>query len=680
MRWTQDFIPGTRANFVFALVLLGALGAVLVAWHLLHVGREDQLRAETDKFVDFVAARLEAHTASRLAMGELVRQEWRDGLITDAGSFARQAHSKLQQFPDLQAINWVDPSGVIRWVTPIDGNRAALGLDIMTLEAPGAALRRAAQTGRMQITEPIRLAQGGQGFAAYLPISANDGAQGFINVVFRIDRLVRTSALTRLRRDRSFKVIDAISGKALYVPADFPERETADEPVLSRSISIGNRVWRVIARPATARETSAWLYPENVMLVAGVLFSLIVALLAHALYQRHERLVRSERRFADFATISSDWFWEMDADMRFSYFSSQFEKVTGVPPDELLGRTRAEVGAPGASPAALEHLLRDMEAHLPFRDFEHHRVRPDGTVAHLAISGQPIFSPEGRFEGYRGVGRDISHQKESQVALRDALRAEQRASRAKSDFLATMSHEFRTPLNAIIGFSDILIQEVFGPLGSQRYIEYARDIHKSGEHMLGLINDVLDISAVEAGKRRYEIEPVALADVLPKCLRHMEHGIAEKDLALVQEIAPNLPTLRADRRALFQIMLNLLSNAVKYTEPGGRITLAAQAVGSRVEINLADTGVGIPSDKLAHIAEPFTKAHSDPHLSQEGTGLGLSIVKALTDALGGTLAIESEIGRGTTVTLTFPAAGEEADGGEDAGQASPSPAMIRQAQ
>ena len=242
---------------------------------------------------------------------------------------------------------------------------------------------------------------------------------------------------------------------------------------------------------------------------------------------------------------------------------------------------------------------------------------------------------------------------ERQAALVDAERANQ----AKTEFLATMSHEFRTPLNAILGFSEMLRAQYFGPLGADNYKIYAEDIHTSGELMLGLVNDMLDIAAIEAGKRPLVNEDVDVGEVVADCVRNIEPGAEGKGVKLSIDLPDEKPSLYTDKRSVTQIMLNLLSNALKFTEPGGSITVRVLATRENLTIQVADTGIGIPPEKLAAVTDPFYQAQTDPLIAKEGTGLGLSIVKSLVDTLGGELSLSSEVDKGTVVTVTFPFVG-----------------------
>jgi len=244
--------------------------------------------------------------------------------------------------------------------------------------------------------------------------------------------------------------------------------------------------------------------------------------------------------------------------------------------------------------------------------------------------------------------------------ITDQKRSESRAqalSRAKSDFLASLSHELRTPLNAIIGFSEILMMEAFGPVGHPRYLDYAADIASASRHLLSLINDVLDLSKVEAGKFALSEEPVCLTEVLGQCLHLLQVKADQSGLSTNLRLRPGLPTLVADARLVRQIVLNLLSNAVKFTESGGEVVLeAALAQDGWLEIAVQDTGIGIAEDQMSRILEPFGQIDS-PQAKRhagESTGLGLPLVLRFVELHQGKVRIDSQPGAGTRVSVLFP--------------------------
>jgi two-component system cell cycle sensor histidine kinase PleC len=228
------------------------------------------------------------------------------------------------------------------------------------------------------------------------------------------------------------------------------------------------------------------------------------------------------------------------------------------------------------------------------------------------------------------------------------------ASRAKSEFLANMSHELRTPLNAILGFSETIYSGACG--GSvEKHMEYARIIHQSGHHLLALINDILDLARIEAGGLRLRESDVDLAHLIADSVPLVEVKAQDGQLDLHAEVAPGLPLIRADERALKQVLLNLLSNAVKFTPSGGRVVCFARiAPDGAVHFGVSDTGVGIAGDDQERVFQNFGQGRHDVVTLDKGTGLGLPIVKGLVEAHGGSVTLESQVGEGTTVTATLP--------------------------
>ncbi|MEZ5756682.1 MAG: ATP-binding protein [Emcibacteraceae bacterium] len=280
----------------------------------------------------------------------------------------------------------------------------------------------------------------------------------------------------------------------------------------------------------------------------------------------------------------------------------------------------------------------------------------NGSKRRMSQRAAPIFdrdNPDHVIEMV-AVTRDISDKHATLASLEDAKIMAEEASKLKSNFLATMSHEFRTPLNAILGFSEIIKSKSLGEIGIPKYEEYIEDIYNSGRHLLDIINDVLDISEIEAKKRIFLKEEIDLEDVALECLSTVNILAQEKQIIMSANIGANLPRIYADKRSIKQILINLLSNAVKFSHDGSVVILSIYDNGKFLKINIKDTGIGISKEFMKDIAKPFFRGQAEADITAPGTGLGLSIVKSLISEHDAQMEIESEEHVGTTVKLSFP--------------------------
>ncbi|MEQ8815783.1 MAG: ATP-binding protein [Thalassobaculum sp.] len=488
------------------------------------------------------------------------------------------------------------------------------------------------------------------------------------------------------------------------------------------------------------------------------------------------------RRLSDYVQMSSDWFWEQDADLRFTYLSQSVWQHSRLTPDEHYGKTRRETAPLGVSNDEWDAHEAALARREPFKDFRFFRIDPNGERRYLSISGVPLFDEAGGFRGYRGTGRDItdliqaeqrasetdtrlmhavdsrseglsfwdaddrlvmcnqayrvqsgkaghvlvpgvswldyvqaslaageipaaigredewlaerieqrrqipytievfrserwllireqqtpdggrlitvtdiSELKRREDALVEAVASAQIANRAKMAFLATMSHELRTPLNAIIGFAEIIQSGQFAADGAVQK-EYAGYIHESGAHLLSVINDLLDVSRIEAGRLTLDERPFSLSSLLEECDRMIRQRAQREGLRLAITAVDSGLGIRGDRRALKQVLINLLSNAVKFTQQGGAVTLTVdRTAGGGLQIVVGDTGIGVEPDRVAELFQPFRQLENVHARRHHGTGLGLYISKNLVEAHGGSIGFESAVGRGSTVTVRLGA-------------------------
>ena len=279
----------------------------------------------------------------------------------------------------------------------------------------------------------------------------------------------------------------------------------------------------------------------------------------------------------------------------------------------------------------------------------------DGHYVWIETATRGIYDKEtGAFSNLISVSRDVTLRMNHELEVKAAQERAESANKAKSRFLANMSHELRTPLNAVIGFTDLMRKRTFGPLGSERYEEYATLIYDSGQLLLDLISDMLDMAKIEAGKLELNFERVDISGTVEDSVRMLRDRACNNGLEFTLSLPEEPVFLIADRRAVKQVLLNLLTNALKFTPAGGHVGVSVRYGDGLATITVRDTGVGIPASELPRLGNPFEQVNCDPMLAKGGSGLGLALVRALMEKHGGTLAIDSEEGIGTTVCVSFP--------------------------
>ncbi|RCW27528.1 two-component system cell cycle sensor histidine kinase PleC [Ciceribacter lividus] len=396
----------------------------------------------------------------------------------------------------------------------------------------------------------------------------------------------------------------------------------------------------------------------------------------HRLAQRY---AEADQRLADAIECTSEAFVLWDKNDRLVMCNAHFQQVYGLPDSVLVpGTERAVVQAAASRPIIQRRVAdpdqtgmsRTTEVQLAderWLQINERRTRDGGLVSVgtditlLKRHQERLREQERRLMATIGdlssSQRKLERQKAELSVANANYQAEkdraEAANKAKSEFLANMSHELRTPLNAILGFSEILLTGMFGPIGSPKYSEYAKDIHESGKHLLNVINDILDMSKIEAGQMRIRCETIDLAPLIEESLRLTAIPAQQRNIHVEQRVSTGL-TVEADRRAMKQILLNILSNAVKFTNNGGKIALRARKIDGAVMLTIADTGIGIPKTALSKIGQPFEQVQSQYAKSKGGSGLGLAISRSLVSLHGGRLGIRSREGCGTVVSVKIP--------------------------
>lgn len=393
--------------------------------------------------------------------------------------------------------------------------------------------------------------------------------------------------------------------------------------------------------------------------------------LREALRQRDQ----AEQRFFDIARVSKDWFWEQDSDLRFTYLSSGFERLVNIDTSRLLGKTRWEVitqGQYGTPDADLEWLKNQQEARLPFDNFVYPMQVDDGSTKWIRTSGAPVFDEDGNFCGYRGVGSDIT-------VLYEALNDAKAASTAKSEFLSVISHELRTPLTVLLGYTAFLkrpgllpafkrlksmstdhgtieLQDGDLEAGLEEISAFAEKMESSGQHLLGLINELLDLSKIESGEITIHPEDFSLDTLIQPVAEQFSELAARKGLELIIDTGDS--RVFADKKRLGQVLINLIGNAIKFTDCGS-VRIESRSVENEICMSVTDTGPGIPPEKQETIFDRFKQLENAETRKTGGTGLGLTITRHLVELQRGRIEVVSQDGGGSTFIVYLPSAAEK---------------------
>jgi len=415
------------------------------------------------------------------------------------------------------------------------------------------------------------------------------------------------------------------------------------------------------ALPDTRLPGPVWLLYAISILVA-IFQAALVAAAAQDRQRRADEAAREGAAMYRFlADNAMDLITRHSSDGRIRFASPAALPLLGVAPESLVGLAPAALCHPDDL-KAMQSAFMDSAYFAKPATAEVRLKRAGGGHVWAEIRCRPVPRPDGNGSDIVAVTRDITERKAYERQLIEARDLSEEANRAKSRFLANMSHELRTPLNAIIGFSEVMSHEMFGALGGPRYLEYSRLIHESGNHLLELINGILDMSKIEAGKFELSEEVFDLNAVAEAAVRFLKLPAERAGVALKTAIAQDTSFIFADKRAVKQILVNLLSNGVKFTPRGGEVCVRSRLDATGVEIAVVDTGVGIPEKDLIRLGQPFEQVDGEHTRKKEGTGLGLSLVKALAAMHGGEAAIQSALGVGTTVKVRLPYAAVDENG------------------
>ncbi len=373
--------------------------------------------------------------------------------------------------------------------------------------------------------------------------------------------------------------------------------------------------------------------------------------------RQEAQLREAEQKYRAMVENSVAGFFQATPDGRYISVNPAFSHIMGYDsPAELVNMIkdiRDDVYLDGSNWDTFVNQLAEEGA---ITEHEARVRRKDAAIIWVAINARAVRDEEGQVLYYDGTLEHVTRRKEAEIDLRSAMEQADMANRAKSEFLANMSHELRTPLNAIIGFSEIIRDEMFGPVERRDYVEYARDIHGSGTHLLELINDILDVSKIEAGKKELNENLFDLGRVSKSCLDLVKTRAENGKLTLINDVPTNLPPIYGEELAIKQVIVNLLSNAVKFTPEGGKVVLSAYLESDgRLRIWVSDSGIGIRQEDIAKVLIPFGQVDSSFARRYAGTGLGLTLVISLVELHGGEFKLESVFGKGTDASFWLPA-------------------------
>jgi two-component system cell cycle sensor histidine kinase PleC len=394
-----------------------------------------------------------------------------------------------------------------------------------------------------------------------------------------------------------------------------------------------------------------------------------------------EQTARADARLRDAVEAISEAFVLWDSGNRLVLCNSKFQNLHELPAAAVVpGNSYAEVMAQGRPPEVQHQIVREERQDEGARTFEarledgrwlqiNERRTKDGGYVSVGTDITALKRHENRLvESEKQLIATVTDLKQSRQKLEaqtqqladlaerylDQKAQAESANRAKSEFLANMSHELRTPLNAIIGFAEVMESGIFGALGSNKYEEYCQDIRSSGQYLLSVINDILDMSRIEAGRISLTKRPVGVNDSIRRALRLVSEQIRAKNLAVTIDVTPEDTTVPADERGLHQILVNLLQNATKFTGQNGCITVRTRQAGDAINIYVEDNGIGIPEHALHKLGRPFEQVETEFSKSYKGSGLGLAIARSLAELHGGSLRIKSQEAVGTIVLVHLP--------------------------
>ncbi|GAB6051660.1 hypothetical protein JCM17960_04800 [Magnetospira thiophila] len=657
---------GWRTYAVGILAL--ALGsAFLSVGHLLDRNQREALQSEqkvsTLKSAAILSGRIKQVLETNIALVHGMAAIIASNPELTQTDFARLGRELIDRSKIIRNLGGA-PDLVLRLMYPVAGNEAAIGLDYTKNAAQKDAALRAKEAKNMVLAGPLNLLQGGRAIIGRMPVflTLPDGSKhfwGLVSTVMSYEGLLQETGLSQPPRDIRIALRGADSlgpqGAVFYGdPALF------EHPDILLDIPLPVGSWQ-LAVAATTPAGDAFPLSWQYRLIGGLLTVLTAALLwlfSRWLAERERALqeqLESAALMRQATSLGDMGSWRYDIRKQNMVFSPETHRILGFSeqepagPNQLLARI-LDADRERAEQAMAAAVRGDAEY-----DIEYRVVRKPGTIRWLRSRATLIRDTNGKPESLLGLVQDITNFKTIESGLISARDEAESANRSKSEFLANMSHELRTPLNAIIGLSEMMRMGIYGDLKSAKYREYVHDIQASGQHLLELINQVLDLSRIEARRTELQEEVLDLRQQAEAALHLIGRRMEDQHKTWELLIAEDFPLLRADPGGLRSMLLNLLSNAIKFTGERGHITVGARAWDNgSLSLWVADNGIGIPPEHVDQVTQPFQQVERAWVRSHEGTGLGLAITKSMIELHGGWLHIDSREDEGTQVTLHFP--------------------------
>ncbi|ARU58804.1 sensory box protein [Oleiphilus messinensis] len=654
---------------VFTAIISASL--VVVFWYGLKEQESQQIKRELALNLDHVKHEFERQIAAQLRALRRMADRWDTRGGTPFLEWQRDAQAYVEDIPGIIAVEWVDAGYFVRWVTPYTGNENVQGMYLGFEPRRREALLKAQSNNELTISHTIELAQGGTGFLVYLPLFSTSVGQspdrfdGFMLAVYGIAGLL--DPITRDVLDDGY-IIEVSDRDEVVFGGGQGLAEYWSAPV---ELALNNLVWNARVTLTERKLEATWSHLSSIVLVIGFFISALLSISYHYFsvsrrQSQHlvqeissreafeESLLLTKERLELAAEVSNLGIWEWDLNSGELQWNDNMYAIYEPPPELIekkllysFWRSRLH---PADSARAERELALSIQRHESWSS-EFRLLMDDRRVKFVRATGALKYDNEGNIVKLVGGNLDITAQRMLENRLRELKDEADAANQSKSEFLANMSHEIRTPMNGILGVAELLGRS---SLSSQQQ-DYLAMIQSSAKSLLSILNDILDLSKIEAGKLELEVQEFDIAEVVGNSVKSFAMIAHKKNIHLAIFVSDTVPpNLMGDVVRLNQILLNLVGNAIKFTERG-EVAVSVERTGhEQYAITVSDTGIGIAPDKQALIFSAFSQADNSTTRKYGGTGLGLTIVAQLVKLMGGDVTVVSDLGEGATFRLSLP--------------------------